>query len=130
MSTTVTTHTNDCVRQRFKFGARSKTGDICSCGGDLPEIVRRALVETVVSIGQLSDSEIRTLNKYVKRGWLSKGQGGPYPRLKTVYAHPGFDFAASRERWVDYMMRLAEMDRVAAGRRAEAGYAAFRRRTQ
>lgn len=84
---------------------------------ELPEIVRRAMVETVVSIGQLSDSEIRTLNKYVKRGWLSKGQGGPFPKLKTVYACPGFDFAGERERWVDYMMMLADLDQKATQQR-------------
>lgn len=96
---------------------------------ELPEIVRRALVETVTDIGQLSKSDIYQLNKYVKRGWLSRGKGGPYPILKTVYAHPGFDFAASRKRWVDYMMTLADLDQRAAQRRADADYAAFRQRT-
>lgn len=27
-------HTNDCVRQRAKFGARSSAGDVCSCDGE------------------------------------------------------------------------------------------------
>jgi hypothetical protein len=114
-----TTHTNDCVRQRAKFGARSAAGDVCSCGGDLPEIVKRALVETVTSIGQLSTSDLATLNKYVKKGWLSRGKGGPFPMLKTVYACPGFDFAASRARYVEHAMMLSAMDREAAQQRAQ-----------
>lgn len=85
---------------------------------ELPPIVKRALVETVVDIGQLSKAEIYQLNKYVKKGWLSKGKGGPYPRLKTVYACPGFDFAGHRKRWVDYVMMLAKLDRRAAEQRA------------
>lgn len=88
---------------------------------ELPQIVKRALTETVVNIGQLSDGEIGTLNKYVKRGWLSKGKGGPFPAIKTVYAHPGFDFAADREFYVQRAMRLAELDRQAAEVRAGGG---------
>lgn len=77
----------------------------------LPEIVQRALVETVVDIGQLSKSEIYQLNKYVRRGWLSKGKAGPYPALKTVYAVPGFDFAASRDAYVEEALRLADIEK-------------------
>lgn len=90
----------------------------CECHADqrrgtgLPEIVKRALVETVVDIGQLSDAEKYQLNKHVKKGWLSKGQAGPFPKLKTVYACPGFDFVASRERYVAHAMMLAELDAV------------------
>lgn len=83
----------------------------------LPEIVKRALVETVTNVGQLSPQEQRALNAYVKRGWLSKGQGGPFPRLKTVYAHPGYDFAAWRERYVKHAMALAALDRENARQR-------------
>lgn len=117
MSTT--THTNDCVRQRAKFGARSRAGDVCSCDGEsgIPEIVRRALTETVVCIGQVTEQERRTLEKYVRRGWLSKGQGGPFPKIKTVYAFPGFDFNEQRQRYVDHMVRLCELDREAAVQR-------------
>jgi hypothetical protein len=86
---------------------------------DLPEIVRRALVETVTDIGQLSKSDLYQLNKYVRRGWLSRGRGGPYPVLKTVYAHPGYDFAASRERYIEQAMALVELDRQAAERRRQ-----------
>ena len=67
---------------------------------ELTPIIKRALVDTVTDIGQLSESEKRELNRAVKRGWLSKGKAGPFPRLKTVYACPAFDFAASRETYV------------------------------
>ena len=76
----------------------------------LPEIVKRALVETVTDIGQLTKSDLYQLNKAVKRGWLSKGKGGPFPKLKTVYAYPEFDFEASRNAYVDEAMRLAALD--------------------
>lgn len=82
----------------------------------LPEIVRRALVETVCDIGQLSKSEIYQLNKYVRKGWLSRGRGGPFPILKTVYACPGFDFNASRERYVNHLMTLVRLDQIARGK--------------
>jgi hypothetical protein len=75
-------------------------------------IIKRALVETVTDIGQLSKEELRDLNNAVKRGWLSKGKAGPFPMLKTVYAVPGFDFAQSRKDAVDYMMKVAEFDQM------------------
>jgi len=78
---------------------------------ELPEIVKRALVETVTDIGQLSKAELYQLNKYVKRSWLSKGKAGPFLILKTVYACPGFDFAASRKRYVDAAMAMYEIER-------------------
>lgn len=87
----------------------------------LPEIVRRALVETVVNIGQLSVVERRTLDSYAKKGYLSKGKGGPFPVIKTVWAHPGFDFAADRERHYQEFCVYAEMDRVAREQRRAAG---------
>lgn len=78
----------------------------------IPAIVKRAMVETVVDIGQLSNSEKYQLNKAVKRGWLAKGKAGPFPRIKTVYAVPTFDFAASRERYVNLALALAELDTI------------------
>lgn len=78
----------------------------------MPEIVKRALLETVVSIGQLTEADKRTLDSYVRKGWLSKGKGGPFPAIKTVYAFPGFDFAADRQRHYEYMCKLAELDRA------------------
>lgn len=83
---------------------------------ELPEIVKRALTQTVTDIGQLTDTEKRALNSYTKRGYLSKGKGGPFPMIKTVYAVPGFDFAAHRQAHVDYMMYLAELDRQRLGK--------------
>ena len=74
-------------------------------------IVERALVETVVNIGQLSREDCQELDKAVRKGWLSKGRGGPYPILKTVYAVPGFDFEADRQAHVDYFCRLAEFEK-------------------
>lgn len=84
---------------------------------ELPEIIKRALTQTVTDIGQLSQQERRTLAAYVKRGHLSKGKGGPYPMLKTVYAVAGFDFAVHRAAHVRYMMHLAELDRQVLGKR-------------
>ena len=64
----------------------------------LAEIVKQALLHTVTDIGQLTSTEKLSLKKAVRSGWLVAGQGGPYPRLKTVYAHPGFNFKEDRER--------------------------------
>jgi len=78
---------------------------------ELPEIVKRALIETVTDIGQLSKSDLYQLNKYVRKGWLSRGKGGPFPILKTVYAHHGFDFAASREQYVEAAIATYEIEK-------------------
>lgn len=88
---------------------------------ELPEIVRRAMTETVVNIGQLTASEQRTLDRYVEKGWLSKGKGGPYPILKTVWAFPGYDFALWRQRYVDHLLTLARLDEETARQRAAKG---------
>lgn len=77
----------------------------------LTPIIKRALVETVTDIGQLTATERRELNAAVKHGWLSRGKGGPYPVLKTVWACPGFDFGASRRRYVAYAMALSADER-------------------
>lgn len=69
------------------------------------------MTQTVTDIGHLSAQEKRTLATYVKHGYLSKGKGGPFPMIKTVYAVPGFNFAAHRQAHVDYMNYLAELDR-------------------
>lgn len=60
-------------------------------------IVRRALASRVVCLGQLSHRERLSLERAVRRGILVKGQGGPFPKIKSAYAAPGFDFAADRE---------------------------------
>ena len=74
----------------------------------MPEIVTRALLHTVTSIGQLSPDEIKTLDLYVKRGWLSKGKGGTFPIAKTVYAHPGYDFDGNRVAAIQEMFAMCE----------------------
>ena len=76
----------------------------------LPDIVIRALRYTVTDIGQLTPSEKRALNKYVKLGHLSKGKGGPFPTPKTVYAIPGFDFATDRAEQVSHILHIANME--------------------
>jgi len=63
----------------------------------LSEIVRQAILKPITDIGQLTEQDRRELNKAVKAGLLIKGQGGPFPALKTVYAAPGFDIDAERE---------------------------------
>ena len=78
----------------------------------LPEIVKRALVSTVTDIGQLTPVDKRELERAVKRGYLSKGRGGPFPAIKTVYAFPGYDFAEARRMIVAEMMELAHIDAV------------------
>jgi hypothetical protein len=60
-------------------------------------IIRRALRVPIVNIGQLTTQEQYQLNKAVLSGKLSKGKGGPYPALKTVYARRGFDFESDRK---------------------------------
>lgn len=77
-------------------------------------IVKRALTQTVTNIGQLSHQEQLDLEYAVRHGWLSKGKGGPFPILKTVYAHPGFGFASDRERSIAEMMACHALD-VACG---------------
>jgi hypothetical protein len=66
----------------------------------MPDIIKRALMHTVTDIGQLSALDVRILNRAVKQGLLSKGKGGGFPRLKTVYAHPGYDFQTARARLI------------------------------
>lgn len=62
----------------------------------LPKIITRALTQTVTDIGQLTKEEIHDLETYVRKGILEKGKGGPYPKLKNVYAAKGFDFENHR----------------------------------
>jgi hypothetical protein len=69
-------------------------------------IVARALAETVLNVGQLSHTETLELKRAVRHGVLVKGRGGPYPNLKTVFAAPGYDFAAEREKEIAFSMLL------------------------
>jgi len=70
----------------------------------LPAIVERALADPVTDIGQLTKAERAALRRYVQRGCLACGQGGPYPSLKTVYAVPGYDFVGERRRALQHML--------------------------
>ena len=76
----------------------------------LPEIVRRAMVETVTDIGQITHQQRLELNRAIRHGYLSKGKGGSFPALKTVYACPTFDFAADREAWYQEAVAWAHAD--------------------
>lgn len=97
-------------RRRATAKASRKRKQGAAMNTELPAIVKRALVETITDIGQLSASDKFILNRYVKRGWLSRGKGGPFPILKTVYACPGFDFTASRARYVEAAMEAYRIE--------------------
>lgn len=80
----------------------------------VPEIVKRAIRQTVVNIGQFSrdargKAELRDLERYVRAGFLEKGKGGPFQKIKTVYAVPGYPFDQQREFAINEMMRLADV---------------------
>ena len=79
---------------------------------DIPAIVQRAMVDTVTDIGQLTTEEIKVLNKYVKLGYLSKGKGGCFPIIKTVWACPTFDFQKQRNDAIDFLMKLADFHKT------------------
>jgi len=79
----------------------------------IPAIVMRAMTDRVVDIGQLSDQEIKDLNKYVKKGVLIKGKGGPFPKPKTVYAIKGFDFEKNRTEEVEQI--LSDIEKLEPG---------------
>lgn len=87
-------------------------------------IVKRALSEPITDIGQLTDHDRRILADAVRRGWLWNGKGGSYPIPKTVYARPGFDFSADRQRRVGELQALARVD---AFRRARGAVESQRR---
>lgn len=73
-------------------------------------IVLRALVETVTDMGQLTNLERKSFARAVRAGILAKGKGGPFPILKTVYAHAGFDFAGRRREKIAIMRRAMMFD--------------------
>lgn len=70
-------------------------------------IVVRALVDTITDIGQLSQQEKLELNRALRFGLIVKGQGGPFPTLKTVYAHPHFNFDRHRAQSIAEMGRAS-----------------------
>lgn len=71
---------------------------------------KQALVRGVCDIGHLAHKEKLLLERAVRLGYLSKGKGGPFPMLKTMYARPGFDFAKDREASIAEMRYLATID--------------------
>lgn len=80
---------------------------------EVPAIVKKAMLNPIVDIGQLSETDLKALNKFVKDGILVKEKGGPFPKLKTVYALKGHDVKAKREDDVKEMLDTAEkMDRA------------------
>jgi hypothetical protein len=76
---------------------------------DIPEIVKRAMTESVTDIGQLTTRDKYQLNKFVKRGALVKGLGGQYPNPKTVYAIAGFNIAEDRIRQINQLHIKSEL---------------------
>lgn len=75
-----------------------------------PDIVKRAALNPIHNIGQLSDADVRQLNAYVKKGFLAKFKGGHYPALKTVWAISGFDFVLHRKKAIEEMQQIARAD--------------------
>lgn len=75
----------------------------------------RALRTTVMNLGGISHQDRLDLEYNVRHGFLSKGQGGPFPLLKTIYARPGFNFAADRFELVAEMKQLALLDECRLG---------------
>lgn len=89
--------------------------------------IDHALRHTVCDIGQLDHQTLLALNRSVRKGLLSKGKGGPFPKIKTIYAPAGFDFEADRERHIALAMFYAEWDRQAAiERKTDARRKAFK----
>ena len=77
---------------------------------EIPEIVKRAMVCTITDIGQLDKEEKRQLGKYVKVNVLIKGKGGPYPKLKTVYAIKGYNINKARKESIEEMMAIVKYE--------------------
>jgi hypothetical protein len=77
----------------------------------LTKLVKRALFRPICDIGQLTLQEKKELDSAVRKGYLSKGKGGPFPVIKTMYARPNFDFISDRQKEIQRMMRLAELDK-------------------
>lgn len=86
------------------------TNHVDSCGVTIQERINQALTETLPDIGQIDKPTKTALNRLVKKGLLSKGKGGPFPALKTVYAVSGFDFASDRERHYQEFLKLVALD--------------------
>jgi hypothetical protein len=73
----------------------------------LTDLIKQALTQTVIDIGQIDAKQKRELNAAVKAGVLDKGKGGPYPNLKTVWACKGFNFVQNRQDSINIMTSIA-----------------------
>lgn len=73
-------------------------------------IVERAMLHRICDLGQFTHAERLQVERAVRNGVLSKGKGGPYPKLKTVYAAVHFDFARDREAGVAELRRAHMID--------------------
>ena len=61
-----------------------------------------------ITVGDMIQAQKRLLDRAVKKGDLSKSrEAGPFPKPKTCYAAPGYDFQRSREAHIEEMRRLA-----------------------
>jgi ribosomal protein S13 len=77
---------------------------------DIPDIVKRAALNPLHNIGQLSEQDVRQLDAFVKKGLLAKAKAGHYPAPKTVWAISGFDFALHRKQAIEKMQQIARFD--------------------
>ena len=77
---------------------------------EIPVIVKRAMLNPITDIGKLSKEQKKDLEKYVKMGILIKGKGGPFPKLKTVYALIGHNFIEARKEFIAEMYRIADYE--------------------
>jgi hypothetical protein len=100
----------DCARvraERYLVQLRQLTTPKASI---ITPIVARAMREDFCCLGQISIQEKRQLDRAVRHGLISKGIGGPFPKLKTVYAPVGFDFAQDRENGIADLRRAHMID--------------------
>lgn len=80
----------------------------------LTEIVKKAIIWTVVDDGRLTRMQRLELERAVSARLLTKGRGGPFPMLVDVYAAPGCDFAEERKAEIAFQGYLTLVTRRAA----------------
>jgi hypothetical protein len=67
--------------------------------------------DEVADISQFDARQKRYLELAVKKGDLSKHKAaGPYPKAKTCYSCPKFDFESARREHLETMRKLAQLD--------------------
>jgi hypothetical protein len=71
-------------------------------------IVINAHISPLTDIGQFTKAQKKELNAAVKAGILKKGKGGPYPKIKTVYAAPGINLAKHRRQEIRAITMFAK----------------------